>query len=824
MSVNVLQTLVVRLTLNSMQYQAGMINAMGMANTFASQTAAAATNLTRNLTLPLTIMGAVAVREYARFNRAMTESLSIMGNVTDEMKGRMAEQARVLGRTTVTSADQLAKSYYYLAQTGMSAANAIESLSTVNNFAIAGMFDNAKATDLLTDAQKALGMSISDDAVANAANLKNIGDTLVKASTLANASVEQFSTSLTTKAAAAMRFFNVSMSEGVAVLATYSDMGKKGADAGNLYDRALRLLAKSAISNAYAHKELGFAVYDAQGKMRHMADIIDNLDDIMTGLSPEMRSATLAILGFEARSQQAITPLLGMGDAIRRLHGELINVTGYTDEVAMKVQESFSAQMTILWNQIKVMAEGIGSQLVPAIKLATSAIEGMVYGWEQTNSTVRAVIVGFGVFLGLLGPAAGAAAAFMLSVVALNNVIIAMMHGSILAAIAVRALQFTFVGFVAFVAGVAVYALYQWLSGWNEVNAAMAENERMQQKLMDIQQLRMNKEVEKLDKIGDKRQKLKELEFAIADAEKNIRGKEAGVRGMEAMVNENEALPWHNPKAWAASNEVDKQVMAQQRQQLEGFRRHKDRLVNEKEKLEAEMAAKPKENVAQALERLGVGKGLGASMMPKAFKDFIRDRAKAMAKDDGTTWIDKMTQTVQKMKEAHWHIVKAGNNAVFDAKIWLRHRMTALIEVEKKEKEKAQKEAERAQKEADRARERLQEEIRNNRLGDAMDARSGFGALLDKAGGGMYFKAQQWQQQESRMALKEKRESREMVLVTPEEQALRLAAKEERAEKAYDRNTKILEEQNAMWIREIQILEDIKRESRLQVMEAELGL
>jgi len=90
------------------------------------------------------------------------------------------------------------------------------------------MFDMARATDLLTDAQSALGLTIRDDAIANMEEMVRVSDVLVRANTLANASVEQFSVALTTKSGAALRALNKDMEEGVAVLAAFADQGIKG--------------------------------------------------------------------------------------------------------------------------------------------------------------------------------------------------------------------------------------------------------------------------------------------------------------------------------------------------------------------------------------------------------------------------------------------------------------------------------------------------------------------------------------------------------------------------------------------------------------------
>ena len=52
--------------------------------------------LTLGLTVPLIGMGVAAVKAFGDFDKAMTESLAIMGNVSDTMRKDMADAARAM--------------------------------------------------------------------------------------------------------------------------------------------------------------------------------------------------------------------------------------------------------------------------------------------------------------------------------------------------------------------------------------------------------------------------------------------------------------------------------------------------------------------------------------------------------------------------------------------------------------------------------------------------------------------------------------------------------------------------------------------------------
>jgi TP901 family phage tail tape measure protein len=325
----------------------------------------------------LAALGAVAVREFAKFDAAMQKSIAIMGDVSDTLRKDMSDAARQVAKTTTFSAEQAAESYFFLASAGLDAAASIAAMPKVAAFAQAGMFDMALATDLLTDAQSALGMVIRDDAVANMEQMVRLSDVLVKANTLANASVEQFSTALTTKAGAALRAVNKDVEEGVAVLAAFADQGIKGELAGTQFSIVMRDLTTKALANGEAFRRFNVRVFDAEGNMRNMADIVSDLEGALDGMSDATAKATLLQLGFSDKSLGALMALMGTSEQIRIYEAALRDAGGTTDEIAKKQLETFSAQMSLLKSLFQDAAIEVGSALVPALM--------KIVEWVQKN-------------------------------------------------------------------------------------------------------------------------------------------------------------------------------------------------------------------------------------------------------------------------------------------------------------------------------------------------------------------------------------------------------------------------------------------------------
>lgn len=314
------------------------------------------------------VAAGLAIKSFADFDDKMTQSLAIMGDVSDDLRKEMETTAREVAKSTTFSADQAAESYFFLASAGLDAAASMKALPQVAQFAQAGMFDMARATDLLTDAQSALGLTIRDDAVANMNNMSRVSDVLVKANTLANASVEQFSVALTTKAGPAMRAVGMDIEEGVAVLAAFADQGIKSELAGTNFAIVLRDLQTKAIDNKDAFTELGVTVFDSSGEMVNMADIVGDLETATRGMSDEQRKATFAMLGFSDKSMGALAALLGTSDAIRLYEEGLRSANGVTKDIADNQLKSFSSQLKLLMGQIEDVAIEVGSALVPALE------------------------------------------------------------------------------------------------------------------------------------------------------------------------------------------------------------------------------------------------------------------------------------------------------------------------------------------------------------------------------------------------------------------------------------------------------------------------
>ena len=339
-------------------------------------------------TLPMAAAVVGSLRAATSFNTAMTESLAIMGTVTDATRAKLEDTARSVALTTKFSATQAAESYYFLASAGLTAEQSIGALPQVAQFAQAGLIDMAKATEYLMDSTKALGLSVETD-------LGRVSDVITKAAIMSNTSLEQLAQSLTTKAATSARTFGVSLEQTAAVLSVYADQGIKGQIAGERFDILLRELTKHA---GELKSAMGVDVFNpTTGALNNMSSIIAQVEQKFAGMSTAQKVAALDSANLRAESQSAVLALVGMSGQISTYEAALLKAGGATEEVAKKQLQSFSEQLKLLQKAVTDAGITLGNALMPILtnlaqtylKPAATGVKGLAEEFSRLPSPVQ---------------------------------------------------------------------------------------------------------------------------------------------------------------------------------------------------------------------------------------------------------------------------------------------------------------------------------------------------------------------------------------------------------------------------------------------------
>lgn len=361
-----LGTLVIRMTADNASFDASMVRSaasiLGVGAAAASTAAA------------VVAMGIAGTKAYNSFEGAMTKSMAIMSENDRKLRGQMEETAMSLASNGVDSAEQLAKGYYYLASAGLDAERSMRALSVAQSFAVAGDMQLEKATESLTDSIANLGLATKDSAQ-YAINMRRVSDVLVRGGADSNASTEQLAVSLRTKLGSALRDLGRDVEEGVAWLMVLGNQGVKAENAGESLTIVLRDLQRAAILNKGAWDDFGMSVFDNAGKMRSLADIIEQMEVRLGAFSDEGRKQAMMQLGFQDRTVSATKALMGFSAQARESEVTLRKAGDTTRDV-------FNYQMTATENQVKslsnsmdVMVTKMGKQFNPEIRAAADYLK-----------------------------------------------------------------------------------------------------------------------------------------------------------------------------------------------------------------------------------------------------------------------------------------------------------------------------------------------------------------------------------------------------------------------------------------------------------------
>lgn len=247
------------------------------------------------------VFGKKAVAAGKEFDASMSQVAATMGVSIDQITD-LRDFAQEMGSTTVFSATEAADALNYMALAGYDAEKSMQMLPNVLNLAAAGGIELARASDMITDAESALGLSTED--------VTAMVDQMAKTASSSNTSVEQLGEAILTIGATAQ-----TMAGGTdrlnSVLGILANNGIKGAEAGTHLRNMLLNLSAPSTAGADALRKLGVSVFDADGKMRDFEDIFSDLNKSFGNVNPMIERAYADL---SALSEKDLAKMFKKGD------------------------------------------------------------------------------------------------------------------------------------------------------------------------------------------------------------------------------------------------------------------------------------------------------------------------------------------------------------------------------------------------------------------------------------------------------------------------------------------------------------------------------
>ena len=357
-----------------------------------SKMTAVGKGLSTYVTAPLVGVGAASVKAGMDFDTAMSQVAATSGKTVNEI-GELRDFAKDMGSTTAFSATQAAEGLNYMALAGYDAETSMSMLPTVLNLASAGAMELGAASDMVTDAQTALGLSIDDTTT--------LVDQMAQTSSKSNTSVSQLGEAIL-KIGPTARNIAGGTQELNQVLGLLADNGIKGSEAGTHLRNILLSLNTEKVKDAF--HEMGVEIYDAEGNMRSLSDIFPELSTAMGDLTNEEKTGMLAKL-FNKTDLSAVNSLLGTSaERWEELGLAIEDSGGAAQQMADTQLDNMQGSLTLLKSALEGAGIAISDVLAPYIRQLADFANMLVTKFNELSPATQKIIVAIGAIVAALGP------------------------------------------------------------------------------------------------------------------------------------------------------------------------------------------------------------------------------------------------------------------------------------------------------------------------------------------------------------------------------------------------------------------------------------
>ncbi len=345
----------------------GALGALGKAAGVALGAATAAT----------TAFAKSAVDAGMNFDTSMSQVAATMGKTVDEIQD-LRSFAMEMGATTAFSASEAADGLNILAMAGLSANEQMAALPSVMDLAAAGAMSLDASASYVTAAVKGFGDEMD--------NAQYYADLMAKGATLANTDVAGLGEALSRSAATANKYGQEADSLTLSLL-RLAEQNVTGEAASTALNRAMVDLYAPTDSAKKAMDALGFSAYDATAKEKDFNVVIDELNNAVKYMSPQMRNATLATIftsqGLSAFNKMTVTST-GSMDKFRE---GLAGAFGSAAQQAGTQLDNLAGDITLFQSALEGAQIVLSDQLTPTLRdfvqFGTDAVQRLSDAFQE---------------------------------------------------------------------------------------------------------------------------------------------------------------------------------------------------------------------------------------------------------------------------------------------------------------------------------------------------------------------------------------------------------------------------------------------------------
>jgi TP901 family phage tail tape measure protein len=344
---------------------------------------------------------AISTRVFAGFDDRMRAVRAVTG-ATEKQFQSLREEAKRLGRTTSFTAGQVAEAMTELGRAGFKPEAILSSTEAVLALARATSTELPRATEIAGAALQGFALPVDQ--------MDRVTDVLTATANKSAQTLDDLAEAMKPVAPIAVEA-GASIEDTAAAIAVLANNGIKGSRAGNALARAYKNLSNE--SRQAELRKIGVEAVDAQGNLRPLADILNDLARATQRLGSAQRLSIFETLF--GRGQAAALKLASSAEAFDDLRDQIKSSAGVAIKTAEEMDAGIGGSFRKLLSAVEGIAIAIGEAIQKPIRRAADAIT-KIAGWITnlinqnrqlvvTILKVTAVVIGVGIALIVAGAA-----------------------------------------------------------------------------------------------------------------------------------------------------------------------------------------------------------------------------------------------------------------------------------------------------------------------------------------------------------------------------------------------------------------------------------
>lgn len=415
----VIGALRVNLGIDSAEFQNGLKNAQKSLSSVGKSMQSVGKNMSGYLTAPISALGALTLKTAGDFEASMNR-VGAASSATAQQMATMEKMALDLGASTSKSASEAADAMEMLAKNGVAVEDIIGGAAAASiKLSEATGGDLSTAADVATNVMAQFKLEVQD--------LGRVVDGITGVTLASQFGFQDYQQALA-QAGGVAGALGVSIEEFNAAIAATSSVFNSGSDAGTSFKTFLTTLVPKSAAAEAAMRDLGLEFFNADGSMKSMSEIAEELKTSLSGLSDEAKNnAVKEIFGLDA--MRTAIALADQGAAGFDKMTAAVSKAGSADEQAAARMKGFNGEMEKLSGALETLGIAIASSglLAFATSMASSLAEVLtalsqvnpeLLKWGTAVAGIAAVLGPVVLTLGLFATAAAAISAPVLAAVA----------------------------------------------------------------------------------------------------------------------------------------------------------------------------------------------------------------------------------------------------------------------------------------------------------------------------------------------------------------------------------------------------------------------